>query len=57
VLAVVTVVLALPPASAALRHNSGGWERIGLSAGGAMFTPPVSPVDPNLMLRWRCPEE
>lgn len=27
-----------------------GWEPIGLSGGGAMFTPAISPIDPDLMM-------
>jgi hypothetical protein len=27
-----------------------GWEAIGLSGGGAMFCPAVSPLDPKLMM-------
>ena len=30
--------------------NAGKWQSIGLSGGGAMFTPAISPHDPNLML-------
>ena len=29
---------------------SRGWTSLGLGGGGAMFTPAISPVDPNLIL-------
>ena len=31
-------------------HHQIPWEPIGLSGGGAMFTPAISPADPNLMM-------
>jgi hypothetical protein len=30
--------------------RSGAWEPVGLSGGGALFAPAISPVDPNLMM-------
>lgn len=38
---------AINPEPSALNQR---WEPVGLSGGGAMFTPAISPVDPNLML-------
>src|SRR5438874_2133221 len=38
---------ALDPQPSTLNHS---WQPLGLSGGGAMFTPAISPADPNLML-------
>jgi len=32
-----------------LRPQEGAWKSVGLSGGGAMFTPSISPHDPNLI--------
>jgi photosystem II stability/assembly factor-like uncharacterized protein len=42
--------LALCGDSAASRPSIAAWEPIGLSGGGAMFTPAISPVDPRLIM-------
>ena len=36
--------------SAGSSAQTTGWQPIGISGGGGMFTPAVSPVDPNLMM-------
>lgn len=46
----VAIVPAVLPAAAQVVYNTGGWEPIGLSGGGAMFTPAISPIDPNLIM-------
>lgn len=33
-----------------LATNPGSWEPVGLSGGGGMFSPAISPADPNLMM-------
>jgi photosystem II stability/assembly factor-like uncharacterized protein len=50
VLAMAAMAPAVLPAAAQVVYNTGGWEPIGLSGGGAMFTPAISPIDPNLMM-------
>ena len=50
VLAMAVAVLTVSPASGMAAHSAGGWEPIGLSGGGGMFTPAISPLDPNLIM-------
>ena len=40
----------LLPGEAAASDPAIGWEPLGLSGGGGMFTPAISPVDPDLMM-------
>jgi photosystem II stability/assembly factor-like uncharacterized protein len=43
----------IPQAEAAMgaaRSLAGGWEPLGLSGGGGMFAPAISPVDPDIMM-------
>ena len=45
------IVRPLPTAGAAGSHDKpAGWEPVGLSGGGAMFTPAISPCDGKLMM-------
>jgi photosystem II stability/assembly factor-like uncharacterized protein len=43
-------LLSVIMAVAALSAPAPSWERLGLSGGGGMFTPAISPADPNLMM-------
>ncbi|MHB8860826.1 MAG: VPS10 domain-containing protein [Pirellulaceae bacterium] len=45
-----SAAFALCPPGGAVRSQDVAWEPLGLSGGGGMFTPTISPVDPNLML-------
>jgi photosystem II stability/assembly factor-like uncharacterized protein len=39
-----------PPATSSSAPSIGPWEPLGLSGGGGMFAPAISPVDPDLMM-------
>jgi photosystem II stability/assembly factor-like uncharacterized protein len=39
-----------PKGDATARPRAASWEPVGLSGGGAMFTPAISPADPNRMM-------
>jgi photosystem II stability/assembly factor-like uncharacterized protein len=44
------LVLLLGPTVRAAQNPASAWQPLGFSGGGAMFTPAISPADPNLML-------
>ena len=51
-LALLCLLGATSPAQTLARRESkpGSWEPVGLSGGGGMFSPAISPADPNLMM-------
>ncbi len=49
IILILTVFLVHSNSCAIDEYSVYGWEPIGLSGGGAMFTPAISPIDPNLI--------